>query len=381
MSGVPMTILVSGLLGARIAPSAKLATLPLAVTILGIACSTIPAALLNRRLGRKRSGFLGFACLAAGGASGWMAASSASFAWLLAGSALIGASVAFAQQFRFAALESLERPEDAGAALSILMSGGLVAAYVGPELGALGKDLLPSPHGFAGSFALLIVLAGLASVAFAFYREPPAAAEPEKGAGRPLKRLMASPLFLIALGAGAASYVVMSFVMTATPISMQELCGFSLEETKRVIQSHIFAMFLPSLAGGFLIRRVGLGGMVSIGALGFGAAIAFGLAGERFGHFWGALVALGLGWNFLFVGGTALLPRAYEPAERFKAQAANDFVVFGCQAAASLSAGWFLYSFGWEAMLWTCAPVALAALGAGLWLNGLERRERQAAAG
>lgn len=367
MCSAPMMILVGGLLGARIAPAPELATLPLAAIIVGTAASLIPAVLLMKRIGRKAGGYVGFGFGLAGALIGMQAARMGSFWLLIAGALCFGASIAFAQQFRFAALESLRDPEDFGKALSVMMLGGVVSAFLGPELGVRGRDLLHSPHGYAGSFLLLGGLLAIAMGLFAWFRNPAPPATETMEAGRPLGSILASPFFLVALVASASSYGVMSFVMTATPISMRELCGLDLSDTKRVIQIHIACMFLPSLAGGYLMRRWGASRMMMAGAVLYAGMMGVGLSGQATLHYGAALVLLGIGWNFLFVSGTALLPRAYRPTERFKAQAAHDFAVFAIQATASLGSGWFLYRFGWDALIWACLPALLAAFGAGWW--------------
>ncbi|MDQ8186995.1 MFS transporter [Pelagicoccus sp. SDUM812002] len=361
MSMVPMMILVSSLLAAKIAPDESWVTLPIALVVVGTASSTIPVAFVMKRWGRKKGGFVGFsfgllACLL-----GFLAARSASFPFLLGSSYCMGVASAFGQQFRFAALESVKDPANYGPALSAFMTGGLVAAYLGPEIGASGRDLFASPHGFAGSFALLSGVLVLAIVLFSFFKEPERRFETSLVADRSLRNIVKSPAFLIAVSAAALSYAVMSFIMTATPITMHEVCGFSLSDTKRVIQGHIIAMFLPSLFSGWLMKRFGPGKLMLSGTIAYAIVLVIGLQGQELVHFWAALILLGVGWNFLFASGTALLPMAYQGNERYKAQAANDFTVFGCQAVVALSAGWFLYSFGWPVLLMSCLPLVLVA--------------------
>ncbi|WP_309017859.1 MFS transporter [Pelagicoccus sp. SDUM812003] len=361
MCSVPMMVLVSGLLSARIAPDEKLATLPVALVVVGTACSAVPAAMINRRFGRKRGGYFGFAAGLVACALGYIAAKEAVFPLLLAASLCMGAAVAFGQQFRFAALESVSDPSNYGPAISAFMTGGLVAAVLGPEIGAFGRDLIESPHGFAGSFAVQggVILAAV--LLYSLYHETPQSASLSEPRGRPMKEIVRSPAFMVAAGTAAVSYIVMSFIMTATPINMYELCGFTLTDTKRVIQSHILAMFLPSLFSGWLMKRYGARKLMIAGVVAYAVVVVVGTQGQRLVHFWAALVVLGVGWNFLFASGTALLPLSYQPSERFRAQAANDLCVFGSQAVASLSAGWFLFSFGWSAMLFSCAPLLLVA--------------------
>lgn len=368
MSMSPMLIFVGGFLGKELAPSPQWATLPLSGLILGTASSTIPAAMLMKRIGRKRGSFVGFGFALLGTALAFQSTLIGNF-WLFTFSAFVmGINLAFSAQYRFAALESLDDPADFPVALSVLMLGGLVAAFLGPELGLAGKDLLASPHGFAGSFLLLGGLILVSMALFTLFKEPIVAVEQSAAPARPMRVIVANPVFAIAVGACAISFLVMSLVMTATPLNMHEICGIDLSNTKRVLQGHIASMFLPSLAGGFLMKRFGIGKMLLVGAALYAGMMLISLRGQELVHFWGALLALGVGWNFLFIGGTALLPRAYEESERFKVQAFNDLIMFGCQLLGSMGAGWFLFGFGWNALIWTCLPATLlSALGA-LWL-------------
>lgn len=367
MSAVPMMILVSGLLATEIAPSQKWATLPVALVIVGAATSTIWVAMTYKKLGRKTGGYIGLTIGLIASGIGYGAAMQGSFSLLLTCGYVLGISVAFGQQFRFAALESVSDPANYGPALSLLMVGGLLAAFLGPEIGVFGKDLIASPHGFAGSYVLMGGTTCLAVLVFSFFKNPPTQAEEGAGEVRPLKKIIFTRTFIVAAVTAAIGYGVMSFIMTATPITMYELCGYTLVNTKQVLQGHIMAMYIPSLFGGWLIKRFGAAKMMGAGALLYACVVGLGLLGQELVHFWGALLVLGVGWNFLFVGGTTLLPRSYSAPERFKAQAANDFVVFGSQAIASLSAGWFLFSFGWNAILLGCLPFLAVAFGLAIW--------------
>ena len=363
MSAGSMMILVGGLLAAQIAPTAKLATLPLAMIVVGTATSTLWVALWLKRFGRKRGTYVGFAFSFLAAFLGYQAAVHSSFALLVATGFSMGVAVAFWQQFRFAALESLDDPNHYGPALSVMMGGGLIAAFLGPEIGALGPEIFPRLPPFAGSFILLGGVIIVAVIVFQFSHQPPIKIEVNAAPGRPLRQIVRSPRFYIPSLCAAIGFGVMSFVMTATPLTMHEVCGFGLADTKRVIQSHIIAMFLPSLISGGLMRRFGVGRVMVVGAILYAVVVIIGLQGQALMHFWGSLILLGVGWNFLFMGGTALLPESYQQNERFKAQAANDFFVFGSQAIASLSSGWFVYTFGWNGLLYACLPFLLLALG------------------
>ncbi|GAB5560924.1 MAG: MFS transporter [Synoicihabitans sp.] len=363
MSAGSMMVLVGGLLAAKIAPTPKLATLPLAMVVVGTATSTLWAAFVLKRFGRKRGSYAGFACSLLASVLGAVAALQGSFGFLLATGYAMGMAVAFWQQFRFAALESLPDPSLAGPALSVMMGGGLIAAFLGPEIGVLGQQLFPAYPDYTGCFVLLAGLILVAFVVFQFSHQPPVSEDLSPRPGRPLREIIRSPKFFIPSLCAAIGFGVMSFVMTATPLTMHEVCGFDLVSTKNVIQSHIIAMFLPSVIGGELMRRYGVGRVMVAGAILYAAVVGIGLLGQALMHFWGSLILLGVGWNFLFMGGTALLPKAYAPNERFKAQAVNDLVVFGSQAIAALSSGWFVFTFGWNGLLFTCLPFLILALG------------------
>lgn len=376
LSGVPMLILVASLLSAKISPAESLVTLPIACIVVGTASSSILVAYLMKGLGRKKAGYLGFSFGMLSCFFGFFAARNSSFELLLISCFVMGVSTAFGQQFRFAVLESVSSAKDFGPALSVFMTGGLIAAFLGPEVGAWGRDLIPSEHGFAGSFLLTGGLVVLAALVFTLFQEPEFKAESIEGIDRPLAAILRSRSFLLAALTAALSYVMMSFIMTATPITMREVCGFGLVDTKRVIQGHILAMFMPSIFVGWVLKRFGPSWLMFAGVFAYLAVLFIGLSGQGLPHFWGALLLLGVGWNFLFTSGTALLPAAHSPRERFKAQAANDFTVFGCQALASLSAGWFLFSFGWKVLLLSCIPVVAGALVASFLQFRREREDR-----
>lgn len=370
MSAGSMMVLVSGLLGARIAPTPTLATLPIAMLVVGTAMSMLWAPTLLQRWGRKRGTYIGFVVSLVAAGLGVLAAVRESFELLLISGYGLGVGTAFWQQLRFAALETVGDASRYPSVLALMMTGGLVSAVLGPEIGARGEGLLAQP--FAGSFLLLAAMFGCALLVFSSYREPPRVSVVDAEGARPVSVIVRSPRFLVAALIAAIGFGVMSFVMTATPIAMQDMCGFDLTSTKHVIQGHIIAMFAPSFASGWLMTRFGLNRMLGVGAALFAAVVAIGLVGRELVHFWGGLLVLGLGWNLLFVGGTALLPASHRPAEKFRAQAANDLIVFGAQALAGLLAGWFLFSFGWNMLLATCVPFILAAFGLVYWQHRLD---------
>lgn len=358
MTAPPLVILIGGLVGARLAPSPGLATLPLALLVLATALSTIPASMIMRRYGRRLGFLLGNLVAVAGTLIGFLALVRGEFYWLLVATACLGFNMAFVNQYRFAAMESVEESRQ-GQAVSLLLLGGIFAALAGPEAGARGEHLLAQPY--AGSFLLLAALQGVVTLLILFgYRDAKVVqAAVNAGDGRSWSELLGQPLLWLALFAGAVSYSVMSLVMTAAPVSMHEMDHHSLAITKTAIQAHILAMFVPSLATGWLIRRFGPTRLLVAGLAIYAGMIAAGLSGRTVGHYGLTLILLGVGWNFLFVAGTSLLPHCYRGAERFRVQALNDFLVFGTQAIASLGAGWLLFQLGWGPLLWTTVPAVL----------------------
>jgi MFS family permease len=359
-AGMMAMFLFGGIVGSELAPSPQLATLPLSLVIVGLALTTVPAALAMQRFGRRRA-FIGSVLLAAAAAVAVAGAIVvASFALLCAASVALGANLAFQQQQRFAAAESVPA-EQASRAISVLMLGTLAAALAGPLLALASRGLLPQ-HEYAGSFLMVAVLCLAAAAVLTRYRPPAAPASEAAGTARPLRAVVRQPAFVVAVAASVVAYSVMSFVMTATPISMHVHDHHSDAYTAWVIQSHVLAMYAPSLITGRLIARTG----VRAGMLGGLALSACGVivdsSGRALEHYWWGLVLLGLGWNLLFVSGTALLTSSYRPAERYRAQAVNEFAVFGAQAAVSLLAGPALYALGWTRMNLATVPL-LAAFG------------------
>lgn len=368
MSCAPFLILVGGLVGTQLAPKPTLATLPIALMIVGSAVATFPAVLLMKRFGRKGGSYIGYGVQLAGIGSMLVATYHGSWAFFLVGGSLIGASLAFAQQYRFAALESLSDKKDFGTALAVMMSGGLLSAYLGPELAALGANWIDSETGYVGSFLLLAILSCVGILVFSFFQTPVVKEELSNEPARPLRRIVGNPFFVVSIISTAVGFSVMSLVMTATPVNMSEICGYTLTQSKSVLQSHLVAMFLPSFLSPVLMKRFGLSTVMLVGALIYGGMAIIALSGQSYVHFWWALLLLGVGWNFLFVSGTALLPRSYRPSERFKVQAINDSVVFGMQASGSLSAGWLLFRFGWSTIVWICLPLVAVAIAGSVYL-------------
>jgi MFS family permease len=366
-AGLMAIFLLGGIVGSELAPLPQLATLPVSLAIVGLAAAAIPAALLMERIGR-RNAFVASALLAAVAALAVAWAVVQSDFWMLCAATLVlGANLAFQQQQRFAAAECVPAPR-VSQAVSTVMIGTLVAAAIGPPIAMALRDLVPG-HEYAGSFLGVAALCAAAALVLAAYAPPPA---PERSAGtgaaRPLAEVAGQPLFLLAVGAAVVSYAVMSFIMTATPISMHVHDHHSDADTAWVIQSHLLAMYGPSLVSGRFIGRVGVRSGMVLGALLMLACVAIASAGHDLMHYWWGLVLLGIGWNLLFVAGTALLTTTYQPAERFRAQAVNEFSVFATQALASLLAGPAIHLLGWRGLnLAALGPLLLFGLALLAW--------------
>jgi MFS family permease len=375
-AGMMTVFLLGAIVGSQLAPMPELATLPVSLTVVGLAATAIPAALLMERIGR-RTAFVASSLVAALAALAvaW-AIVQASFALLCAATLVLGANLAFQQQQRFAAAESVP-PAHASRAISTVMIGTLAAAAVGPQVALALKELVPG-HEYAGSFvgvAALCLAAALVLTRCDPGLPPPRAAG--SGEGRPVADIVRQPMFLVAVAAAVVSYAVMSFIMTATPISMHVHDHHSDTETAWVIQSHLLAMYGPSLFSGRLIGRIGVRVGMTVGLALMFACVAIASAGHDLMHYWWGLVLLGVGWNLLFVAGTALLTTTYEPAERFRAQAVNEFSVFGTQALASLLAGPAIHLLGWRTLnLATLVPLALFAVTLLAWPAQRSRNSR-----
>jgi len=363
-SGTFVLVLLGGILGVELAPGPEWATLPISMGVLGVAAATLPAALLMQRFGRKRTFILGAALAGLCSLGVAWAVEQQNFTAFCAAIFVMGANLACVQQYRFAAVEYLE-PERAGVAISIVMCGMLAAAVGGPQFALLTRGWLGESE-YAGSFAAVSLLYVGAMLALARLSPPRPLALHSAEPGRPLRQIARHPAFLVAVLAGISGYAVMSFIMTATPLSMHVVDGLSVEDTKWVIQSHLLAMFVPSLASGWLVSRLGVKPMLVLGLVLMALCIVIATLGPRhMMHYWWGLVLLGTGWNLLFVAGSTLLTTTYRPAERFRVQGVNDFAVFGSQALASLLAGPAIQYLGWKALNLASAPL-LVALALGL---------------
>jgi MFS family permease len=366
-------IAISSLAGYQLADNKALATLPATTYVIGGALGTFPASMWMKRVGR-RAGFLTGGCFGLLGSLVAAGAIGISNFWLLClGTCLLGIYNAFGQYYRFAAADSAP-PDFKAKAISLVLAGGLVGGIVGPEVSKHTIDLMA--HRFMASYASLFFFALAAMAIIAFLAIPPVKEEAAKGEARPLGEIVRQPVFIVAAACAGLGYGVMTLLMTATPLAMG-FCGYPYAAAAGVISAHVIAMFAPSFFTGSLIQRFGVLRVILVGIVIEAACVAVAISGEQVANFWWALVLLGLGWNFTYVGGTTLLTEAYRPAEKAKTQGLNELLVFGVQALASLTSGVLVNTTGWRILNYFSLPLLAAAALAALWLMA---RRRPAAA-
>lgn len=366
-------IAINGLVGLQLAPSAWLATLPLTAYVAGGALSAPLVARHQRRFGRKRCFQLGLLTAIATTLLCALAAWQRSFALLLLATVLAGYYQANAALYRFAAAE-LVRPEAREKAISWVLAGGILGGVFGPNLASATRSALP--QAFVGSYLALVVVALVALALISLIRFPPLpAAAPGAPAGRPLRAIARQPVFIVAVAAAALGYGVMNLLMAATPIAMAQ-CSHPFSATALVLEWHVLGMYVPSFFTGNLIRRFDALPIMSVGLALNLACVAIALSGVDLMHFTGALFLLGVGWNFLYIGGSTLLGRAHRPEERTTAQGAMDTCVYATMTITSFSSGALVTTGGWQSMnLGTLVPLALL----GLALAWLTRQPRVSA--
>ncbi|CAG0989540.1 Riboflavin transporter RfnT [Rhodocyclaceae bacterium] len=358
LTAIVMSMAVAGIIGAQMAPDPGLATLPIAAMVVGVAFASLPAGLFMRRAGRRTGFLLGATIGVLASLLCVYALQVQSFALFVAGHLLLGSYQGFANYYRFAAVEAVATA-DSGKAISLVVAGGVVAAFAGPQVGQWGRDWLAAVP-FAGAY-LLQALASAAALAMLAGLRLPDVAAARSGAARPLAVVLRQPALLMSIFGAAVGYSAMIMAMTATPLAMLG-CGLPGTSVTPVIQWHVVGMFAPSFFTGNLIGRYGAPRIMQAGFALLLAHVAVAVSGFEFLHFLSALVLLGLGWNFAFIGGTSLLTQTYRPAEQLRVQMVNEFVVFGLVAAASLSAGWLYARFGWILLNLSMIPLLLVAL-------------------
>jgi predicted MFS family arabinose efflux permease len=375
-AGTVLVIAVGGIIGVTLAPAPWLATLPPSLMVVGTALAIMPATWLSRRLGRRRAlASAGFAS-ACGPLLAALALALDSFWLFCSATTLFGVQLAFAQQYRFAAAESVDESA-AARAIAFVLVGSIGGALVGPAIASsLAIPIWDVP--WLGAFLAVACLNLSAGVLLLGLRVQEAVVLPGASSeGRTVSQLLGSPRFLIAMLTGLVAQGMMAFIMTATPVSMHVIDGHDLASTASVIRAHVLAMYLPSLVSALLVGWLGVRLLLWIGVLALAATLVVGLQGHAWLHYWWALVLLGVGWNFLFVGGTSLLVASYAPEEKFRAQALNDFTVFTCSALASLLAGSVVTQVGWSAVLWGASPFLVLIALALVWLAVRDRADDQ----
>lgn len=365
MSGTSLMVTSAALVGLMLATDKSLSTLPLAMQFVATMLTTIPAALLLARFGRRRVFMLSTLIGMMGAA--WAAYSifTHQFWLFVMSTAMIGVFNGFGVYFRFAAADSVSKALKSRA-VSYVLVGGIAAAVIGPNLAKYTRDVVPDAV-FAGSYLALIGVYVMAFFVLSLLRLPKLEVLHERVLPRALRTIVMQPRFIVALLCGMLGYGVMSFLMTATPLAMLHH-EHDFGDTAFVIQWHILGMFVPSLVTGHLIRYLGVLPVMMVGAaLGLGCVL-INLSGTQLWHFWTALLLLGVSWNFLFVGATTLLTETYHQSERTKAQAINDFSVFSTVAIASLVAGSVQHELGWRMVNLGTIPAFLMIIVAIAWL-------------
>lgn len=378
-SAAPISISLGGLAGHfLLGPDKSLATAPVTAFTVGVALGAIPAAFAIRSLG-QRGGFMsGSVVTGLGGLVAALALFQSSFWLFVAGLLLIGCGGAFVQQFRFAAADNAP-PELKARAISWVLAGGVVTAILGPQLVIFTRDML-APVAFAGAFVSVIGLALVGVLILSFLRlrkDQPVDHGADAGPARPLPEIIRNPTFAVGLLCAVGSYALMSFVMTGAPLAMVG-CGFTPDEATLGISWHVMAMFGPSFFTGRLIARFGKEKIVATGLALLIACGIVALSGIQLWQFWTALILLGLGWNFGFIGSTAMVAESYRSSEKNKVQGFHDFILFSSVAFASLMSGQIYNAYGWDMLNWIIFPVTIICLIALVAVSMLARSPRAA---
>jgi MFS family permease len=368
-------IAVTGLAGFALATDKALATVPLTCYVLGSAVATIPASLLMNAVGRRAGFQVGTVLGMLGAAVCAVAMYVASFWLLSAGMTVMGMYTAFGKYYRFAAADAA-KVEFRAKAISLTLAGGIVGGVFGPEMAKRSTEFFPD-HIYLGSYLSLIFVCLLAMLLLTRLDIPRLSEQERRESGRPLGAIMRQPVFIVAALASMLSYGIMNLFMTSTPLAMHAH-DHPFHDAAFVLQWHMIGMYGPSFFTGSLIQRFGVLNVILAGIVLLAVCIVAALAGTSVLNFWAALFLLGIGWNFMYVGGSALLTECHTPAERAKTQAANDFMVFVTMAISSLSSGLLLNKAGWHAVNYGSIPFLMLAAAATFWLMWQRRAVRQA---
>jgi len=376
LAGGNNTVIVStaSIVGAVLAPDKGLATLPITCMVIGMWLGSLPVGALARRFGRRFALQTGSVFGMASGLISYSAVMNGQFWLLLLGTFCGGLYAAAHNSYRFAAADTASeafRPK----VVSWVLAGGVFAAVIGPQLVIFTKDVL-SPYTFAASYLGQSACAAVAALVLMFVKIPPLPAAHAVHA-RPLLEIVRVPRFIVAVACGMASYTMMNMVMTSAPLAMVG-CGHSVTDATLGIQWHVLAMYGPSFVTGSLIARFGVERIAGIGLALIALSAGVAIAGISVAHFWTALVLLGLGWNFAFIGATTMVTQCHRPEERNKVQAFNDFLIFGGMAISSFSSGQLLEYFGWQTINEVVFPAIFLAGAMLAWL-AVRKRERAAA--
>jgi predicted MFS family arabinose efflux permease len=363
-------IAMNGLIGYSLAQTKALATFGATTYVLGSALATMPMSLWMARVGR-RAGFMAGALInIAGCCIGAYALSIRSFPLFCVATGIIGIYNAVGLQYRFAAAE-VATAGDRAKAISLVLAGGVAGGVIGPQSARIASDFFPTP--FLGSFLMLALFALVALVVQSRVHVPPPSLAERSGKGRPLKEIVRQPAFIVAVLAGALGYGLMNMLMTATPIAMN-FCGHPFSAMALVIEWHVVAMYAPGFLTGSLIRRYGTLQIILTGVALTAISTFIALNGNSVAHFAAALVFVGLGWNFMYTGGTALLTETYAPNEKARTQGLNDFIVFATMGMSSLASGALVTTSGWETMNRAALPMLGVVAAGALWLMWLRRQ-------
>jgi len=349
-TGQLVVVTLGGIIGSNLTDNQSIATLPVSLMVVVTALSAIPATVLMRKIGRKYGSSIASISASVAILIAVYALHTHSFYLFVISAAMFGINTAFSQQYRYAAAESVDQ-KFVGRSISLILLGAIGGAMLGPELVTRGQFLIEGIQygGTLISISVLFVLQSLLLILLGPFRMKDD--ETTNKPTRPLVEIVKQRTFIMAMCGATVAYGSMTFIMTATPLSMHVIDGFSIEATANVIRSHVLAMYIPSLVSGFLIEKFGLNKVMACGVIGLLGASVAGLTGQTIFTYWLALVLLGIGWNFLYVGGTTMLTYTYKPNERFKAQGINEFCVFGMSALGSLLAGTIMYLYGWYTLV------------------------------
>ncbi len=351
-------VMLGGIIGSQLATNQALVTLPLSLVVVAVAATTIPASMLMSKIGRRNSFSIASLTSVVAMIIAVIALREKSFLLYNVAAVVFGINLAFTQQYRYAAAESVET-KYVPRAISLVLVGSIGASILGTELATRGQFWMPDvTHG--GTMATLAVMFLLQAVMLQMMlpaKGQDSAAADERPRSTP--DIIRQPIFITAVLGALTGYGLMTLIMTATPLSMHVNDQYSLEQVAGIIRVHVLGMYLPSLVTGFLIERLGVTRLMFAGALGMLTAVLIGLQGHTLLHYWWALLLLGISWNFLYVGGTTMLTYTYRASERFRVQGINDFLVFGASATTSLLAGSVMYFFGWGTLMLIPLPFIL----------------------